>query len=110
MASRYASGQPILAGTVSMGLVLTVLPGGDMRRRMLLGLALGGVHVLAVNPLLGLRILALVGLVFGPLAQRFQRGWSLGVANEVTPLCPGKNESSRPFILPRQARRIVAGG
>ena len=75
----YASGQPILAGTLVMGLVLVVLLGGDMRRRMLLGLALGGVYVLAVNPLLGLLILALVGLVFGPL-QRSGQGWPLGVA------------------------------
>ncbi|WP_152555253.1 STT3 domain-containing protein [Desulfonatronum thiodismutans] len=76
----YASGQPILAGTVVMGLVLVVLLGGDMRRRILLGLALGGLYVLAVNPLLGLLILALVGLVFGPLVKRFGQGWPLGVA------------------------------
>jgi hypothetical protein len=76
----YASGQPILAGTVAMGLVLVVLLGGDMRRRILLGLSLGAVYVLAVNPLLGLLILALLALVFGPLAQRLGQGWPLGVA------------------------------
>ncbi|WP_158269635.1 STT3 domain-containing protein [Desulfonatronum sp. SC1] len=76
----YASGLPILAGIVGMGLVLTLVLGRDMRQRVLLGSVLGAVYVLAVNLPFGLVILGLMGLVFGPLSRHFEKRGPLGIA------------------------------